>query len=366
LELWEITQSLAQYDLQLRFEDYVSKGDSYSGLVTLADYLHFLSEEDGTLRGHLFDWNVRDYQGQVAVNREIQNTLTSTGDDDFWWLNNGITILCSAINIGGDKTFTIENVQIVNGMQTSHNIHAVVSHVGVEQERNRNRSVSVRVIKTQDEGARDRIIRATNSQTVVAPASLHATEDIHRKIEAYFLSRDWYYERRKNYYRNVGKPIDRIIGIPGLGQSVMAMGLGRPNDARARPTTLLNNPTDYEFIFSNDVALETYFLLGTTQRIVDSLLLSEAAAAEAFVRSNLRYYVSTFLITRRLGSRVYDPRQLNAVDQSLFNVTIEDVCDALRATQTHAEIVSRREAWPLDRVAKSKTFADEIIKLASS
>ena len=124
-ELWAITSAVPEYDLQLQFEDYVSKGDSYTGLVTLGQYFKFLSDDDNKnkLRGHLFDWNVRDFQGGVTVNREIQETLDSDTSEDFWWLNNGVTILCSSVGIGGDKTFTLGGVQIVNGMQTSHSIH---------------------------------------------------------------------------------------------------------------------------------------------------------------------------------------------------------------------------------------------------
>ena len=57
--------------------------------------------------------------GINTVNGDILDTLNNRKEnEDFWWLNNGITILCSsAIAIG--KSITIENVQIVNGLQTS-------------------------------------------------------------------------------------------------------------------------------------------------------------------------------------------------------------------------------------------------------
>jgi hypothetical protein len=243
-DLWALASATPEYDLQLKFEDYVSKGDSSTGLVSLADYYTFLTDSHGALQAHLFDWNVRDYQGEVAVNREIKASLEDASGDDFWWLNNGVTILCSEINIGGNKTFTLGGVQIVNGMQTSYSIHAVIGRIGIDEERKRNRSILVRVSKTHDEATRDRIIRATNSQTRVPDASLHATEDIHRQLESHFLAHDWYYDRRKNYYKNNDKPADRIVAISALGQAVMAIGLGRPDDARARPSSLLSKSAD--------------------------------------------------------------------------------------------------------------------------
>lgn len=360
-ELWSLASATPDYDVQLKFEDYVSKGDSYSGLVKLSDYFEFLSDHDGKLKGHLFDQNVRDFQGDVSVNRDIQATLESDSGDDFWWLNNGVTILCSSINIGGGKTFTLEGVQIVNGMQTSHSIHSAISRIGIGAEQKRDRSVLVRVFRSQDEATRDRIIRATNSQTKVPDASLHATEDIHRQIETYFLSNGWFYDRRKNFYKNSGKPSDRIVSISALGQAVMAIGLGRPNDARARPSTLLNNSADYRAIFTNKVPLDTYLWLATTQRRIDSLL-SETAAP--YVRSNIRFHVSTYLVTKLFGQRIFNPVQLAGLAGDPHQISILDVEDAVGELETLALEFEDEFDWPFDRVAKSKNFAEATINKA--
>lgn len=360
-ELWATISAVPEYDLQLQFEDYVSKGDSYSGIVSLGQYFKFLTDERGKLRGHLFDWNVRDYQGEVSVNRAMKETLDAGTSEDFWWLNNGVTILCSTVGIGGDKTFTLGGVQIVNGMQTSHSIHSAVSKAGADSEIMMKRSVLVRVVKTQSEEVRDKIIRATNSQTKVPDASLHATERIHRQIEAHFLSKDWFYDRRKNFYKNAGKAADRIIGISSLGQAVMAIGLSRPNDARARPSTLLNNPSDYGLIFSEKVPLETYFWIASTQRYIDSALLSES---DIYVRSNLRYHVGSYMAVKAFGERIYNPGQLNNI--ALVPLSMEDdVCaKALKRVKELAESMCADEEWTLDRTAKSKKFADMVIDAA--
>ena len=363
-ELWALASATPEYDLQLKFEDYVSKGDSYTGLVSLADYYSFLTDSRGKLQAHLFDWNVRDYQGAVAVNRSIQTSLESVSEDDFWWLNNGVTILCSTINIGGSKTFTLGGVQIVNGMQTSYSVHSVIGRLGVEAERQRNRSLLVRVIKTHDEATRDRIIRATNSQTKVPDASLHATEDIHRQLEAHFLAHDWYYDRRKNYYKNNGKPADRIVGISALGQAVMAIGLGRPDDARARPSSLLSKSSDYNAIFSSKIPLDTYLWIATTQRRVDVLLRSQEVSADPYEQTNLRFHMSMYLVTRKFGARVYNPGQLAALSKEPLQVTADHITEALQILVEKAEEIGEEEGWPLDRVAKSKTFVEAIADLA--
>src|SRR5690606_13640517 len=47
------------------------------------------------------------------------------------------------------------------------------------------------------------------------------------------LSRGLFYDRRKNHYKNSGKPIRRIVSIPFMAQAVMSCALGDPANARA-------------------------------------------------------------------------------------------------------------------------------------
>ncbi|MFQ6397613.1 AIPR family protein [Nocardia sp. KC 131] len=360
-ELYQLSSTEPEYDLQLRVAHYVPKGTAYSGLVRLNDYYDFLSDDRGRLRTNLFDSNVRDYQGEVMVNRAIQSTLESYADEDFWWFNNGVTILCSSVSISGDSTFTLTGVQIVNGMQTSHEVHTAVSKSRLEDERWQNRSVSVRIIQALDEEVRDKIIRATNSQTKVHDASLHATEKIHRQIEAHFKAHGWFYDRRKNFYKNTGKAADRIISIPALGQAIMAMGLSRPNDARARPTTLLNNAKDYGSLFNERTDLDVYLWLASVQRRVDTLMLT---AAERFVRANLRFHVSCFIATRHHGAAIYNPKQLAKLAADPLNFDLDYVSKVTEQLQDLAESVGKGNDWTLDRVAKSKPFVEVTIAAA--
>jgi len=365
-ELWERASATPDYDLQLRFRDYVSEGDSYVGLVSLPDYQEFLSKENGDLRGYLFDWNVRDFQGDVAVNRQMKTTLESDDDRDFWWLNNGVTILCNNANISGDKRFTLSGVQIVNGMQTSHAIHDVLSNREDSSDKHQRRSLQVRIIKTQDAATRDAIIRATNSQTKVPDASLHATEDFHRQLEAHFAGRGWFYDRRKNFYKNAGKPADRIISIPLLGQAIMAIGLGRPDDARARPTTLLNKREDYAAIFNSAVSLDVYLWAGTLQRHVDTFLRSADMARDASVRTNTRFFVSCFIACTRLGGPIFNPSQLSRIASGPAEIGEDEIDSALTVVLGEIDRLTEMYGWQVDRISKSRDLAKSVIARSTS
>ncbi len=73
------------------------------------------------------------------------------------------------------------------------------------------------------------------------------------------MSRGYYYERRKNYYKNQGKPRKSIVSITFLAQAIVAIALQEPNNAKGRPSTLLNDETTYKQIFNVHYPWEVYF-----------------------------------------------------------------------------------------------------------
>ncbi|HGY2267942.1 AIPR family protein [Morganella morganii] len=226
---------------------------SYLCLVNLKKYYDFISDNNDLSRS-IFESNVRDHNGDVVVNVAIQETL-SQGNEDFWFLNNGITIITSKAVLAG-KTLTIENPQVVNGLQTSHEIYNYFSTLIDDKKEIRN--VLVRVICEDDPESRDKIIRATNSQTSIPPASLRSSDMIHRDIEDFFKASGYFYDRRKNFYKNEGKAASKIVSIPYLSQCVISIVLLQPNNARARPSTLINDNTRYEKIFNKKYSLSLY------------------------------------------------------------------------------------------------------------
>ena len=80
------------------------------------------------------------------------------------------------------KAVTIEDPQVVNGLQTSTEIFKYFSAANTEGDE---REVMVRIIVPGKVESSDRIIKATNSQTSIPQASLRATDKVHRDIEEY-------------------------------------------------------------------------------------------------------------------------------------------------------------------------------------
>ncbi|MCC6367514.1 MAG: AIPR family protein [Bryobacterales bacterium] len=279
----------ATFSLRLAENPICSSGAvAFVCLVSLKEYHAFITDEKGNLTRSIFESNVRDYQGTTEVNDQIQTTLREGSADEFWWLNNGITVVAANATLSG-KTLTIEDPQIVNGLQTSTVIFNYFKASNTEHEA---RNLLVRVIVPPAPESRDRIIKATNSQTAIPIASLRATEVIHRDIEQYLAPHGLYYDRRKNHYKNEGKPIEKIVSIPHLAQAVMAIALQRPNDARARPSSLLKRDTEYEQVFSRDYPIAVYLNCALLMKRVDNVVRSDAAGLDTKDQTNIGFYVA--------------------------------------------------------------------------
>jgi hypothetical protein len=204
-----------------------------------------LKDESGELRRSILEPNVRAYQGKRnPVNQEIQKTLKKKSADsgkpapEFWWLNNGITILAENCAIVGDK-LVIDQPEIVNGLQTTQEIfnHFVKGNPEADDARN----VLIRVIVPTGEQARNQIVKATNNQTPVNPLSLHATDRLHFDIEDRLALYGLFYDRRKGHYRHLRKSIAQIVSPQDLARAVIAIVLQQADNARARPQSLTNN-----------------------------------------------------------------------------------------------------------------------------
>jgi len=300
------------HNLTLAENPISSTGDvGYVALVKLRDFDGFIRDEAGKLRRNLFEANVRDYQGSTAVNDEISISLKAKDQEDFWWLNNGVTIVAGKA-IVSSKTLTLEDPQIVNGLQTSNEIYRYFSDSNTAGDE---RNLLVRVIVPTKPESRDRVIKATNSQTNIPPASLRATDKIHRDIEEHLRPYSLFYDRRKNLHKNDGRPLDQIISIPLMAQSVMSILLQRPDDARARPSSLLKKDEDYLRVFSTSIPIGVYRICALIVRRIDAYMRTDSTL-DARERNNVIFYVAM-----RVAAIASGKKNLSAIDVAAIELT---------------------------------------------
>ncbi|MFJ6198862.1 AIPR family protein [Micromonospora sp. NPDC092111] len=344
---------------KLVFRNLLREPSSYVGIATIRDYLSFIRDEDGAIREEFFESNVRDYEGDNIVNEAIGDTLTNHDDLEFWWLNNGVTILGDEVG-SPQQIMTIKRPLIVNGLQTSHVLHRAFQEGWLAEERLDN-GIVVRVIESTDEEIRDRVIAGTNRQTRVSGPALYATQQRQRAIERFLLVHSWYYERRKNRYKNQDKPAKRRVTMNLLAQVMITLALGQPDSARARPSTLLSRRDGYDRIFPPKLDENAYLTAVEVLKGVDEFLTSETAKAVLDEKTNARFYVVAGYAIRELGLRApYNFRfEVNFRRLSTLPLKESSLTEALEALATAAaEYQQEHPGVSRDAMFKSSDFRD--------
>lgn len=355
-ELLELARKEKTYNLTLEFVEYFSRSqDDYVVLCSLPSYYKFVTDEGENLKKYILESNVRDYQGNIEVNKDIAKTLTSEEPLDFWWLNNGITILATRAGIAGKK-ITLEEVQIVNGLQTTNCIYEALKDKKINFS---DKFILIKIIISSDQEARDKIIKATNFQTRIPPASLRATDSLQRNIEDYFKKYDWFYDRRKNFYKNLGKSSTKIISIPFLAQSLTSLILKEPHIARSRPSSLVKADNDYQKVFEKDLALEIYLKAAILMRKVDDILRNKTPNYSVPEKTNFRFHIAFAYVLEQLG-KTYEKNDLKKIDEN--KIEKESVNEIIEKVLKSGKIFIEKNNITLDAASKTKIFTDYLIK----
>lgn len=328
--------------------------NEYISLINISEYYRFITDTTGNIRKGIFESNVRDYQGNNSVNSCIADTLKNKKGEDFWWFNNGITILSDNIKLITNKKLSIDNPEIVNGLQTSTEIFNYFSEYPDKLQDDK-RNVLVRFIVPTSEEIRDDIIFATNNQTNIPKSSLRVTDAIHLQIEMYCKARGLYYDRRKNYYKNQRKKATEIISVSFLAQCLISILLRKPDFARARPSTLLTDDITYNHLYPEGGNLEVYYKVGKLGKMIQNNLKKTPDWTPA-EKSDVLFYLLYGVVAKEIGKS---------------NITTEDIVafDIKRITEgkiniAKAQIYEKYKALGGNgRVVKSLTFVNDIDQL---
>lgn len=325
--------------------------NEYVTLINIAEFYKFITDSSKQLRKGIFESNVRDYQGNNSVNSCIADTLRNKNKEDFWWFNNGITILSDKITLITSKKLSVDNPEIVNGLQTSNEIYNYFSE-NIERLKDEKRNVLVRFIVPTSEEVRDDIIFATNNQTNIPKSSLRVTDPIHLQIEMYCKSRGLYYDRRKNYYKNQKKNVSDIISVSFLAQCLISILLRKPDFARARPSTLLADEETYNKLYNNIKDLSVFYKVGKIGKVIQNNIrkTSDWTTAE---KSDVLFYLIYGVMVQKL-------KKTKISDKDIMDLEIDDITD--KDINDTKDIIYKRykELGGNGRVAKSSTFVNEI------
>ena len=243
-----IDQNQNKFKANLPFLDTMSLpgttdvGNSCVVLCNAKDYVMLLNTNDGIIRKTLFNDNVRDFQGENAVNTEIFSTI-SDSPERFVLFNNGITIVCSSFT-QKNRELEIEDPQIVNGCQTSYILfNAFKKSCSLD-----NITVIVKVISTNNGELSNDIVRGTNRQNIVMEEAFEGTKPFHKNFEMFvndfvadFPEKIYYERRAKQYYGNPNIKQYQIFNLKILTQYSVAALLQKPYKAHLHESVLLRD-----------------------------------------------------------------------------------------------------------------------------
>lgn len=328
-------------------------GDSFACLVTIDALIAFLSDEKGDLIRGLFDANVRDFLGKTEVNDAIWATLENLIEEDFWWLNNGITIVAASADQKGKKLVMAEPL-LVNGLQTSNVIFAFMNEPAIQNEikdLRRKNMVLAKIIVPPNEKIRDEIIKATNSQTHIPKPYLRGMDRVHRNIEDHLKGSGLFYERRKNQYKNLGKARSAIVTLSELAQAMMAALLFRGGDARGRPNSLLKSDSDYQSLFSEGYILDSFKNVILAKREIAKRLTFLFPQESAGFRNNVIFHILAFLSSVRFHTTSHA-----AASWAPLQLQPSEIDEAIETV-----VVLFKKIGGTDQIAKSPSFQATIL-----
>lgn len=245
-------------------------GNAYVICMPAQELIKLITTPDGSLRRNIFDDNVRDFQGNMAVNQEIMSTL-KTHPDRFVLYNNGITIVCKKATTENGK-YVLQDPQIVNGCQTCHMIYQAYRHnVNLDSV-----MMIAKIVGSNKEDITQGIVRGANRQNIVYEEAFETIRGFHKNLEKYFENNQIngypkiYYERRSRQYKNniEIKPHQKI-SFRGLIQSMVALFLNHVEDSHKHEYTLLTDYKDHLFIDGH--SCQPYYLAAFLYLNIDIL-----------------------------------------------------------------------------------------------
>lgn len=329
----------------------------FVALVSLNDYFQFVTDENRKLKRFYFEENVRDYLGGNRTNIDIYCTLADQKSPDFWLLNNGITILVSKAVLY-DGQLEIENVQIVNGLQTTNTIYQYYSNGNADKA---GRCLLVKIICSTEENIRNQIIQATNNQSAIPLYSLHATDKIQKDIEMVMLQHGLYYERKTNYYRNLGYDEQKIFAPLYLAGGFIALVVKLPHRAATLKSKFMNSPVQYQGVFSQNSDLRIWPQIATILRRIDLAAEQKRVriktSTEKYLKT-VRPLIAILCVSKIVGKFGFGERDLVNLDlkllsQSTISSVVDDIVTAINSDQTICSMKNIAQRKKMNEILES-------------
>ncbi len=261
--LWDrIKKPAAGKKSSIKLEKMLRYDNTILGVLKLRELTEFVSKN----REYVFESNIRQWmQFKTTVNKGIRETLQNN-PGKFFYYNNGITIVVSDFKELGDNLIKLYAPQIVNGAQTSNSILDQAKRT-----KNMNGSMTVTIIKADDEEEQNNITKYRNSQNSVRGKDLVSLMDFHKSIKSqlkncgYFYeiqagsfdtkskSKQCEYEGDSAYNKYLPENHKKVIVAKDAIQVLISGIEQRPTEAYSSPAQFLPRGRKYDDVFNDNL-----------------------------------------------------------------------------------------------------------------
>jgi hypothetical protein len=277
----------------------------------------------------LLQRNIRSYLGLHGnrVNEGIRTTLQSDKPSDFYFFNNGLTLVCNdfAYNAlqGSDYQIKVENLQIVNGGQTCMTIfktQEMLSAQGKQLPESAHVLVRIYKLPKDSEDMVLQITHATNSQNPVDLKDLKSNDEKQHRLQSSIEELGFNYRRKR---------IDTPLKVSDITSGVAAeaiLSVWRTAPHQAKFLTREHFGKLYNTIFSDQLNGSQTVIAVLLYRIAENRRKRPTDIDPAFVR-----YASCF-IAMQMGKHL-----LKAMNISLADLNHRNFGQAKQLIETQAE-----------------------------
>lgn len=306
----------------------------------------------------LLERNIRRYLGLHGnrVNEGIRDTLRSRQPENFYFFNNGLTLICDHFKYnalqGANYQVQADNLQIVNGAQTCMTIYKTLTEMGQRGEMPpMDASVLVRLyeLPKDKEDVVLQITHATNSQNPVDLKDLRSNDEIQKQLEASIESLGYQYRRK----RMETPPKQMDVTASTAAEALLAVWRQAPHQAKF----LLREHFGklYPLVFPKDVNGAQVVLAVLLYRIAENHRRRPTEADPTLVR-----YASCF-IAMRMGQRL-----LHALGKSLEALTHQTFDAAKKLVDEKSEAYFRASVVDVELALKDLYGQKEVSTLQLS
>ncbi|NIM25720.1 MAG: abortive phage infection protein [Nitrososphaeria archaeon] len=262
-KLWDrIKKPAAGKKSSIKLEKMLRHDNTILGILKLRELTDFVNKN----RDYVFESNIRQWmQFKTTVNKGLRETLQNN-PGKFFYYNNGITIVVSDFEELGDNMIKLFAPQIVNGAQTSNSI---LDHS--KRTKNMNGSMTVTIIKADDEAEQNNITKYRNSQNSVRGKDLVSLMDFHKSIKSQLKNSGYFYEIQAgsfdsktkakqsqyegdaSYNKYLPENHKKVIVAKDAIQVLVAGIEQRPTEAYSSPAQFLPRGSKYDDVFNDNL-----------------------------------------------------------------------------------------------------------------